>query len=131
NVRAAKDQIPDAINKQTVERYGLEQWNAARIEGEIAEVAAWGKRWNVPLTCNEFGVYRATSNPTDRAAWLRDVRTVLEKIKIGWTMWDYAGVFAVVNRENGATSPDAVTVEALGIKPPPGAPGFVPPAPKQ
>ena len=127
NVRAAQDEIPDASNKQAVARYGLDQWNSARIEAEIAEVAAWGKRWNVPLTCNEFGVYRATANPEARAAWLHDVRIALEKYKIGWTMWDYAGGFAVVTRQDGVSTPDPITVKALGITPPPGAPGFGPP----
>src|SRR5215470_8401595 len=117
NVRAAQDEVPDAINKQAVTRYGLDQWNATRIEAEIAEVAAWAKRWNVPLTCNEFGAYRATSNPEVRAVWLHDVRAALEKYKIGWTMWDYAGGFAVVTRQDGITTVDPVTVKALGITP--------------
>lgn len=127
NVRAAEAQVPDPQNRQVVARYGLDQWNAARIEAEIAEVAAWGQRWNVPLACNEFGVYRATADPEARTAWLHDVRTALEKYKIGWTMWDYAGGFAVVTRKDGVTTPDPVTVQALGLKPPPGAPGFTPP----
>jgi endoglucanase len=124
NVFVTESQVPDAVNQQAISRYGLDRWDSARIEAEIAEVAAWGKRWNVPLTCNEFGVYRATANPEARAAWIRDVRSALEKYKIGWTMWDYAGGFAVVTRKDGVTTPDPVTVKALGITPPPGAPGF-------
>lgn len=116
NVRAAAAQVPDAINRQTVTRYGLDQWNAARVNAEIAEVAAWGKRWNVPLTCNEFGVYRNAANPNDRAAWISDVRKTLEKYGIGWTMWDYAGGFAVVVRKDGVTTPDELTVKALGMR---------------
>jgi len=115
NVAAAHAQVPDPMNQQAVERYGLDRWNAARIDSEIAEVAAWGKRWNVPLTCNEFGVYRATANPEARAAWLHDVRTAFEKYNIGWTMWDYAGGFAAVTRDNGVTTPDPVTLKALGL----------------
>ena len=114
NVRVAAAAVPDAVNRQAVIRYGLDQWNAARVDTEIAEVASWGKRWNVPLTCNEFGVYRNTANPSDRAAWISDVRTALEKYGIGWTMWDYAGGFAVVTRQNGVTTPDEVTLKALG-----------------
>ncbi|HJZ64044.1 MAG TPA: cellulase family glycosylhydrolase [Candidatus Acidoferrum sp.] len=117
-VRAAQEQVPDPTNKQAVERYGFDHWNAARVDGEIAEVAAWGKRWNVPLTCNEFGVYRAAANPEARAAWLSDVRTTLEKYNVGWTMWDYAGGFAVVVRKDGVTTPDAVTLKALGLSVP-------------
>jgi len=115
NVRAGAEQIPDAVNRRSVVRYGLDQWNAARIDAEIAEVAAWGKRWNVPLTCNEFGVYRATSNPAARAAWLHDVRIALEKYNIGWTMWDYAGGFSIVSRKQGVTTPDELALKALGM----------------
>ena len=34
---------------------------------------------------------------------------------IGWTMWDYAGGFAVVNKQNGHATPDAEVVKALGL----------------
>ena len=126
NVAAAHAEVPDAINQQTVERYGLDRWNAARVDAEIAEAAAWAKRWNVPLTCNEFGVYRGTSNPTDRAAWMHDVRTALEKYNIGWTMWDYAGGFAVVTRKDGVTTPDPITIKALGLTVPAAPPSSKP-----
>ncbi len=122
NVRAALTQVPDPTNQQIVLHYGLEQWGAARVDQEISLVAAWGKRWNVPLTCNEFGVYRNAAEPEDRASWIHDVRSALEKHRIGWTMWDYAGGFGVVVRENGVTTPDAVTLQALGLKLPPVSP---------
>jgi endoglucanase len=119
NVRSAIAQVPDPVNQQAVERYGLDQWNAGRIDAEFAVVAAWGKRWNVPLTCNEFGVYRNAASPEDRATWIHDVRSTAEKYHMGWTMWDYAGGFSVVVRENGAITPDAVTLKALGMNVPP------------
>jgi len=114
NVRAAANLIPDAANRLAAIRYGFDRWNSARIDTEFDQVAAWGKRWNVPLTCNEFGVYRKTANPQSRAAWLSDVRTSLEKHNIGWTMWDYSGGFAVVVKQNGQSQVDDLTVRALG-----------------
>src|SRR5437868_10129938 len=129
NVRTAATQVPDPVNRQTVIRYGLDQWNAARADAEIADVAAWGKHWKVALTCNEFGVFRGTASPTDRAMWLRDVRSALEKYGIGWTMWDYAGGFSVVNRKDGVTTPDEVTLKALGLKVPPSSTGPANPGP--
>jgi endoglucanase len=117
NVQAAAALLPDAVNRLQAIHYGLDRWNAARIDGEIGQVAAWAKRWNVPVTCNEFGVYRKAANPRDRAAWISDVRTTLEKYGIGWTMWDYSGGFGVVTKQEGhPTVPDAVTVKALGLK---------------
>jgi aryl-phospho-beta-D-glucosidase BglC (GH1 family) len=114
NVRTAANLIPDAVNRLSAIRYGLDRWNSARIDAEFDQIAAWGKRWNVPLTCNEFGVYRKTANPQSRAAWLADVRASLEKRGIGWTMWDYSGGFAVVTKQNGQPVPDELTIKALG-----------------
>jgi aryl-phospho-beta-D-glucosidase BglC (GH1 family) len=118
NVQQAAALIPDAVNRLQAIHYGLDRWNAARIDGEIGQVAAWAKRWNVLVTCNEFGVYRATANPQDRAAWISDVRTTLEKYGIGWTMWDYSGGFGVVTKKDGRAMPDEVTLKALGLKMP-------------
>jgi len=116
NVEAAVALLPEDRHKLELRRYGAERWDAKRIESEFAQMAAWGKKYNVPLVCNEFGVYRKAANPDDRARWLKDVRTALEKNGIGWTMWDYAGGFSVVNAKDGARTPDEETVKALGLK---------------
>ena len=114
NVRQAAALVPDAANRLAVIHYGMDRWSAARIDEEISQIAAWGKRWHVPLTCNEFGVYRKTASPKDRAAWISDARTALEKYNIGWTMWDYSGGFGVVVKQDGHAVPDELTVKALG-----------------
>jgi hypothetical protein len=79
--------------------------------------AAWGKENNVPLICNEFGVYRRVTPKESRMQWIRDVRTALEADNIGWTMWDYRGGFGVVWKEDGQPAKvDPAVVEALGLK---------------
>lgn len=111
--------VPDARDRLAVIRYGLDHWNAARMDAEFAQVQAWANRWNVAVTCNEFGVYRK-ANPEARAAWIKDVRTALEKNGIGWTMWDYSGGFGVVTKTNGQSAvADEATVKALGLSTPP------------
>jgi endoglucanase len=113
---------PDPVNRLTVLRYGLDHWDANRISVEIGQAAEWAKHWNVPLTCNEFGVYRKASDPQDRARWLHDVRTTLEHDGIGWNMWDFGARdngsgFGVVNGpKEGPNTADDVTVRALGLK---------------
>jgi endoglucanase len=113
---------PDAYNRLQVLRYGLDHWDANRIAIEIGQAAEWSKHWYVPLTCNEFGVYRRDSDPQDRARWLHDVRSTLERYSIGWNMWDFGGRdnghgFGVVNgSKEGPNTPDDVTLEALGLK---------------
>ena len=110
--------VPDPRDRMQVIRYGQDHWDAARIEAEINQADDWAKQHGVPLTCNEFGVFRNFSDPQDRARWLTDVRTALERHNIGWAMWDYSGSFGVVtNRESGAKL-DEVTVRALGLKMP-------------
>ena len=98
-------------------KYGLERWDHERINGDIAFVADWARTHGVPLTCNEFGVYRTYSEASARAAWLGDVRRAFEKNGIGWTMWDYQGGFGVVKKDGKDTAPDQSVLEALGLAP--------------
>ncbi len=119
NVQAAAMEVPDPAHRLAVIRYGMDRWNAQRIDADIAQVADWASHWGVPVICNEFGVYRKNADPHDRAAWIHDVRTSLEKHKIGWAMWDYDGGFGVVTKPSGQPLPDPVTVRALGLTLPP------------
>jgi endoglucanase len=107
--------VPDAQDRLAVIRYGYEHWDAARIDAEINQAAEWSHKNRVPVMCSEFGVYREYSDPRDRAAWLHDVRTSLEKHGIGWTVWDYSGSFGVVSKANGRAMPDELAVPALGL----------------
>jgi endoglucanase len=109
--------IPDAVHRLDVIRYGQDHWDASRVEAEINQAANWGKRNGVPLVCNEFGVYRH-ADPQDRIAWIKDVRTALERHGIGWAMWDYSGSFGVVTKKDGNATLDEDTVKALGLRMP-------------
>src|ERR1700691_3241149 len=108
--------VPDEVDRLQVIRYGREHWDADRVESEIKQASEWSRRRGVPLICNEFGVYRAHSDPEDRDAWIHDVRTALERNGIGWTMWDYAGSFGVVTKKDGKTAADDGVLRALGLK---------------
>jgi aryl-phospho-beta-D-glucosidase BglC (GH1 family) len=117
--QVAKD-VPEALDRMYVVRYGQDHWDTARIDAEITQASEWGKQYGVPLICNEFGVYRTFSDPQDRARWITDVRTSLERYNIGWTMWDYSGSFGVVTNRETKAKLDEVTVQALGLKMPAG-----------
>ncbi len=110
--------VPEAVNRLSVIRYGQDHWDAARIEAEINQADDWARSHNVPLICNEFGVYRNYADPKSRAAWITDVREALERHNIGWAMWDYSGSFGVVTKQNGQTVPDANVIRALGLNVP-------------
>lgn len=110
-------QVPEEMNRLYILQYGMGHWDAARIDMEIGLVADWAKRRDVPIICNEFGVYRKYADLQDRAAWIHDVRTSLERHGMGWAMWDYSGGFGVVTKPGGNAVLDEVTLRALGLKP--------------
>ena len=115
---AAAANVPEAIDRLQVIRYGMDHWDAARIDTEIGQVADWARQRGLTITCNEFGVYRKSADPNDRARWISDVRTALENHNMGWAMWDYSGGFGVVTKKDGKPTPDELTVKALGLKMP-------------
>lgn len=114
-VAAAVAKQTDDYSRWKLTQYGLEHWDADHIAGEIKFAAEWARSRNVPLTCNEFGVYRNYSNPDDRMRWLTAVRSALEQNHIGWTMWDYQGGFGVVTKKDGTTTEDDAVLRALGL----------------
>ena len=108
--------IDDEAARGALKQYGEERWDAARVEREVAQAAEWARRRGVPLTCNEFGVYRMYTPAPDRLRWIADVRAVLERHGIGWAMWDYAGGFGVAVRKGGRAELDPDTAAALGLR---------------
>jgi endoglucanase len=113
---ASLQEVPDPGARYALEHYWLDHWDAHRIRLQIDAAAAWARTSNVPLICNEFGVFRDHSDEQSRMRWIRDVRTALEADNIGWNMWDYRGNFGVVWKEDGQPAKvDEKVVEALGL----------------
>ena len=94
--------IDRARARREIDEYAAEGWNKARVEGAIVPAAVWGGRSDVPVICNEFGVYRRYAAPATRWRWLGDVRRAAERHGIGWTVWDYADTFAVSSLDGAA-----------------------------
>jgi endoglucanase len=107
--------VPGDLARYNLYLYGADGWNREAIAGRIAFAAAWARERNVPLICNEFGVYRDTADRTSRARWIDDVRSALEANHIGWAMWDYRGNFGVVTRTDTEITPDGAILKALGL----------------
>jgi endoglucanase len=116
SVGKAISEQDDSLAKWELTEAAYGHWDHERISGEMRFAAEWAKSHHVPLTCNEFGVYRNFSDPDARMRWLTDVRSALEENGIGWTMWDYRGGFGVVTKTGGNTLPDDRVLHALGLK---------------
>lgn len=113
SVASILPQIKNETARKRLQEYGKQRWNAQKLEELISNAAAWAKEHQVRLTCNEFGVYRRVAPPDDRNTWIRDVRSLLEKYNIGWSMWDYNHGFGVMKRVNEKSVPDLDTLQAL------------------
>jgi endoglucanase len=105
--------IKNEVVRDQLKNYGEQQWNAKKLEGLISRASAWSKSHRVRLICNEFGVYRVVASPEDRITWIRDVRSLLEKYQMGWSMWDFSGDFGVTIKINRESAPDIKTLQAL------------------
>jgi aryl-phospho-beta-D-glucosidase BglC (GH1 family) len=116
-VEKMADQIKDATAARNLKWNAKQAWDRPRIEKTMIEAADWARQKGVKIYLGEFGVYRKFSPPADRARWIEDVRRSAQAASIGWCMWDYAGGFALVNRQDGNTVVDPATAAALGLKP--------------
>src|SRR5262249_60160923 len=116
NVAPVAGGLTDDVSKLLVTRYGHEQWSGARIRAEIEQIAAWAKKRDVRVMCNEFGVYRRVATASDRMRWIADVRTALEIHGIGWALVGYAGDFGLVTKPAGRVVVDASLVSELGLR---------------
>jgi endoglucanase len=112
-IAAILPEIDNETARNWLMDYGEEQWNIAKLEESLQQAAEWGRSHQVPVTCNEFGVYRRAAPAEGRGAWLRDVRSLLEQYQIGWAMWEYDSGFGAIRRADGERIPDPVVVKAL------------------
>jgi endoglucanase len=99
-----------ALEPQLRERIDAENqhFDISVMEKSLQPALKKAGEMNVPLWCNEFGVYKQT--PDDiRKAWYRDFVSVLDKYNIPWTNWDFRGEFGLLDKHNNPT----VVAEAL------------------
>ena len=88
-----------------VTQYISENWQAKRIQEEIAAAKYWASQRGVLLVCTEFGALRVGPDAKSRQKWLTDTRYAFERNAIGWTVWDYADVFGIATATNGRVIP--------------------------
>ncbi len=108
--RAAPSRRGDLAN------YGKDYADTRALQTEIDVAARWAQAHQVRLMVTEFGVFNGAVPPASRAAWLRDVRTALERRSIGWTVWEYQGGFGIASDLQGPCE-RASARDALGLCP--------------
>ena len=77
----------------------------------LEPAAAWQQRYSRPIIINEFGVLKAGAPPESRLRWLSSVVTYARQQCWGWTHWELAQGFGLVNDKTG--KPDSRVMRAL------------------
>jgi endoglucanase len=100
--------------------YLAQDWGPARLARDLRRGAAWARLRGARVVCNEFGVLRAAAQPASRYAWIGDVRRELERLDIGWTLWDYTDIFGITDvsaqaGQTGRRQLEAQAAQALGL----------------
>ena len=99
--------------------YGAQRYNIDSLDRWIKVAYDWAKSKNVKLIVNEFGSFKDYAPRQSRLNFLHDTRTVFEKYKIGWAMWECDEGFGWINyptfnRANPVA--DNEVLQALGLK---------------
>ena len=115
NVAPLLPALTDEATQKSLAQYGDQRWDAEHMAQRVGLAVEWAKQRHVPLWCGEFGVYRQFAPAADRARWITDMRTVLERNGIGWNMWDYQSSFGLVTKTGNTTTVDEGVAKALGV----------------
>jgi endoglucanase len=115
NVLTLLNSAVDEKARAKLVEYWNKNWSAPAYQSFLEPALTWSRQYGVALTCNEFGVYTAFAPRPSRVKWIADIASLLTNSGIGWTMWDYAGSFAVVGLEGGKRVPDLEITRALGL----------------
>jgi endoglucanase len=105
--------------KNNLQWYGSQKYNIDSLDKWISKAVNWSEQNKAMLICNEFGSYKNFAPRQSRINYIKEVRTVLEKYKIGWAMWEYDEGFGVIDYPGGGrNSPitDNEIASALGLR---------------
>jgi licheninase len=75
----------------------------------LAEAKKWAVKNNVPVICNEFGVYDRSSLEQDRFNYYTDLINVFDELQIPWQLW-----FMIMDAKTGAVLPGYTAAFKLG-----------------
>jgi endoglucanase len=120
NVVSLANSASSTDAKYLINWYGSQRYNADSLNYKIRQVYNWGNQNKIPVICNEFGVYRPFAPLDSKNQYAQDMRTLLNKYKMGWSVWDYDDTFGITsypnNSRSGTPNWDANILSALGLK---------------
>ncbi|HNY30766.1 MAG TPA: cellulase family glycosylhydrolase [Fibrobacteria bacterium] len=97
--------VPEGLDADLAERMRKANetaWGPQAMLDEIQDPLAKAAVTGHGLYCGEFGVIK-DAPPAIRNAWLSDAVSCFESHGIGWAMWDWKGIFGVVDANGEPT----------------------------
>jgi licheninase len=85
-----------------------QQGNKSALRNQIIRAKQWAVENQVPVTCNEFGVYDVSSTLEDRVNYYTDLIDIFEELEIPWQHW-----FMIMDAETGEIDADLKTAFGL------------------
>ncbi|WP_314949045.1 glycoside hydrolase family 5 protein [Bradyrhizobium cosmicum] len=78
------------------------------VDGWLQPAAAWQRQFARPIIVNEFGVLKAGAPRDSRLRWLAAVTAYAREHCWGWTHWELAQGFGLVDNSTGKPDPDVM-----------------------
>lgn len=76
----------------------------AAFEGNLELAKTWSDYYGRPVHVGEFGCYEL-ADPVSRANFYRDMRETMDRLGIGWAMWDWKAGFKYWNEQLNQPAP--------------------------
>jgi licheninase len=83
--------------------------NRSALRNALIEAKRWAAQHNVPVICNEFGVFDRTARLEDRIRYYTDMADIFEELAIPWQHW-----FMLMDEATGVVDEDLKV--ALGLR---------------
>ncbi|MCL2284030.1 MAG: glycoside hydrolase family 5 protein [Fibromonadales bacterium] len=73
------------------------RWNKTRLRQTMENALEFRAKYNVPVACNEFGVYVQVERQS-QLNWLRDFTSLLREADVGFSYWNYKNLdFGIIS----------------------------------
>jgi len=75
------------------------EWDRDRMKRSLEQVCEFRSRYDLPVACNEFGVYVGGAQREYHLAWMKDFLSILKEHDIGYSYWNYKNLdFGIVSQ---------------------------------
>lgn len=75
--------------------------NREALRNRLVTVKSWAVKHDVPLICNEFGVYEASARKEDIVRYYTDLVGLFGELRIPWQVW-----FMIMDAKTGQIDPE-------------------------